>query len=184
MTGPTAKAAEVTYLEEGTHNFTFEDRFNVISQINQTIKAKNPIPLGIDIVMTHGPPYSIFGQADGKDSHRSGCPQLLHAVSRTRPLMYCFGYIHEGDSARMVTWRLDGAIMKLGLPMAVPLKIEHPESNEWWGEQSVLRPDIATQLRIRLRDKLRDNYHDSNEMVGKTKAENSRCCDAVGEYIS
>lgn len=83
MTGPSAKEAGITYLQEGTHTFTLrngatfkiyaspytagsggwafphkplEDRFNDAAQSNRTSIATNPILSGVDIVMTHGPP--------------------------------------------------------------------------------------------------------------------------------
>lgn len=57
----------------------------------------------VDIVMTHGPPrgildYSHFGE-------QGGCPFLFEAVVRARPRMHCFGHIHEGWGAKLVTWR-------------------------------------------------------------------------------
>jgi hypothetical protein len=32
-----------------------------------------------------------------------GCTALLHAVSRAKPLFYCFGHIHEAYRAREIT---------------------------------------------------------------------------------
>lgn len=89
MTGTLAKEAGITSLEEGTYTFTltngakftvyaspytsgsggwafpyqsFEDRFNDPNQTatNRTSIATNPIRLGVDIVMTHGPPCLIL----------------------------------------------------------------------------------------------------------------------------
>ncbi|KAM3082305.1 hypothetical protein ACMFMG_004749 [Clarireedia jacksonii] len=134
MTGPMAKQAGITYLEEGTHTFTLksgssfnvyaspytvgsggwafpyksnEDRFNAPNQTaaNKISVSENPIPLGVHIVMTHGPPYSILDQVDGQNL---GCPNLLRAISRVRPMMHCFGHIHEGHGANIVTWMPDG----------------------------------------------------------------------------
>ncbi|APA13055.1 hypothetical protein SS1G_08560 [Sclerotinia sclerotiorum 1980 UF-70] len=104
MTGQSAKDAGVTYLKEGTHTFTLkngakftlyaspytcgsmgfqyqinEDRFNYATQVapGQTSIATNPIPEGVDIVMTHGPPHTILDQVDGE---YKGCRNLLRAV--------------------------------------------------------------------------------------------------------
>jgi hypothetical protein len=134
MRGPLAKAAGVTYLDEGTHTFklsngtTFkiyvspyqpvfgewafmygrnEDRFNLQHQTtpNVTSIATNPIPdfgsEGVNIVMTHGPPKSILDHCPDGDV---GCENLLGAVSRARPLLHCFGHVHEGYGAKIVTW--------------------------------------------------------------------------------
>ena len=52
------------------------------------------IPSGIDVLVTHGPPY---GHGDrtwrGVDA---GCRDLLAAAARVRPRMHIFGHIHEG----------------------------------------------------------------------------------------
>lgn len=160
MTGPLAKAAGVTYLEEGTHTFTLKngakftvyaspytpgsggwgfpyqalgDRFNTSTQAapNKISIATNPIPSrGIDIVMTHGPPHSILDQVD----HQSlGCPNLLRAVGRARPLMHCFGHIHEGHGANIVTWKADGSVKdpSSATPLETEQINEYPYANEW-----------------------------------------------------
>jgi Icc-related predicted phosphoesterase len=157
MTGPSAKKAGITYVQEGTYTFTLsngatlrvyaspytagsggwafpyeplEDRFNDAKQTNQTSIAKNPISSGVDIVMTHGPPHSILDQVDGQNL---GCPNLLHAVSRTRPLMHCFGHIHEGHGANIVTWKPDGSVKDplLATPLETEQINEYPYANEW-----------------------------------------------------
>lgn len=51
-------------------------------------------------MMTHGPPRGIL-------DHALGCENLLRAAGRARPLMYCFGHIHEGYGAEVVTWKDD-----------------------------------------------------------------------------
>ena len=134
MTGPLAKAAGVTYLEEGLHTFTLksgatftiytspytpefcdwgfpyernEDRFNPSQHVAPNVNCitKNPIPdfPGVDILMTHGPPEDIL---DLTFNHANvGCRALLRATSRARPLLYCFGHIHEAYGAQVVTWK-------------------------------------------------------------------------------
>lgn len=159
MTGPLAKEAGVRYLEEGTYDFTLsngakfsvyaspytpgsggwvfpyqkhEDRFNSPSQTlpGCTSIATHPIPPHIDIVMTHGPPSSILDQVDGQNL---GCPNLLRAVSRTRPLMHCFGHVHEGHGANIVTWKPDGSVKdpSSATPLETEQINEYPYVNEW-----------------------------------------------------
>lgn len=50
----------------------------------------------VDIVMTHGPPKGIMDRTDS--GQRAGCQHLFKAIARAqdRPLMHCFGRIHEG----------------------------------------------------------------------------------------
>jgi Icc-related predicted phosphoesterase len=157
MTGQAAKDAGITYLQEGTRTFTLssgaklkvyaspytsgsggwafpyqpqEDRFNDSNQTIRTSIATNPIPSGVDIVMTHGPPYSILDQVDGQNL---GCPNLLRAVSRTKPLMHCFGHIHEGHGANVVTWKADGSVKdpSAATPLETEQINEYPYTNEW-----------------------------------------------------
>jgi len=134
MTGPLAKEAGVTYLEEGLHSFELkngakftiyaspytpefcdfgfpyerdEDRFNVEGQVAKGVKsiATNPVPdfPGCQIMMTHGPPKGIMDK--NYSDLECGCDNLMRAVARAKPLLYCFGHIHEGYGASLVTWK-------------------------------------------------------------------------------
>lgn len=121
MTGPLAAEAGVTYLNEGTHTFnlcngaTFtiyvspytpifgdwafaypqsEDRFGPPS-------ATAHIPSSVDIVMTHGP---LKGILDFCPNGSVGCPHLWRALRRAKPLMHCFGHIHEGYGIEEIEW--------------------------------------------------------------------------------
>lgn len=136
MTGPLAKEAGVTYLEEGINTFTLtngakftiytspyqpeycgwafpyernEDRFNPPQHVLPNVKCitENPVPdfPGIDIMMTHGPPEYILDVVH--TGANVGCRALMRAVSRARPLLYCFGHIHEAHGAKLVTWKDD-----------------------------------------------------------------------------
>jgi predicted phosphohydrolase len=57
------------------------------------------IPNGIDILMTHGPPY---GHGDLVPAHyqnfpqAAGCLELLKRVIEVKPKIHFFGHIHEG----------------------------------------------------------------------------------------
>ena len=65
------------------------------------------IPPGTDIVVTHGPPEGVLDRVGGR---RAGCPDLFAAVARARPRLHCFGHIHVGWGAKLVTWRGDGVL--------------------------------------------------------------------------
>ncbi|KAK3052090.1 hypothetical protein LTR09_006682 [Extremus antarcticus] len=91
-----------------------EDRFNTSeSSLGDAVNvATNPIPSfdnaegPIDICITHGPPYKILDEVD-RGNVPVGCPHLLKAIMRARPLVHCFGHIHEGWGGVKVTWSHD-----------------------------------------------------------------------------
>ncbi|KAK8110248.1 uncharacterized protein PG998_006705 [Apiospora kogelbergensis] len=58
------------------------------------------------VVITHGPPHGIMDYTDSKQ--RAGCPQLFAAVARAKPLLHCFGHIHEAWGVKLVSWRNSG----------------------------------------------------------------------------
>ncbi|KAL8911740.1 MAG: hypothetical protein Q9171_003132 [Xanthocarpia ochracea] len=130
MTGSLAQEAGVTYLTEGTHNFLLSnganftiytspwtpeygdwafgykhnhDRFNNPLQTSAAVAstAQNPILENTYIVMTHGPPKGIL---DRCPQGNVGCPNLLTAIQRVKPLMHCFGHIHESHGFKIVDW--------------------------------------------------------------------------------
>jgi Icc-related predicted phosphoesterase len=52
------------------------------------------IPEGVDVLITHGPPFGILDQvSNGK---HVGDPDLLEAVKRIKPKLHVFGHIHSG----------------------------------------------------------------------------------------
>ncbi|KAK5122586.1 hypothetical protein LTR85_003849 [Meristemomyces frigidus] len=89
-----------------------DDRFNV--QVPQGVQriAENPLPNHVDIVMTHGPPRGILDSVPSREHagtvEHLGCDALLRAIERSRPLMHCFGHLHEGYGAEMEQWRACG----------------------------------------------------------------------------
>lgn len=66
--------------------------------------AENPIPdwPNVDIVMTHGPPTHILDVTERGD--HVGCHHLLRALARARPMLHCFGHIHEGWGVERGVW--------------------------------------------------------------------------------
>ncbi len=57
----------------------------------------NRIPLHTNVLVTHGPPYSILDRCDN-GSHGFGSVgdlELLGATERVRPSLHVFGHIHE-----------------------------------------------------------------------------------------
>ncbi|KAH7108270.1 Metallo-dependent phosphatase [Auriculariales sp. MPI-PUGE-AT-0066] len=57
------------------------------------------IPLGTDILVTHGPPaFHLDGE------WHSGCRALLNALWSLRPRLHVFGHIHVARGVEEVTW--------------------------------------------------------------------------------
>jgi Icc-related predicted phosphoesterase len=63
------------------------------------IRAKwDLIPAGIDVLVTHGPPFGLGDRTiEGDDV---GCEDLLAAIGRIRPRHHVCGHIHEGWGMR------------------------------------------------------------------------------------
>lgn len=55
------------------------------------------IPAGTQVLVTHGPPLG-HGDFVPRGVH-AGCPDLLAALSRVRPVYHVFGHVHEGHGA-------------------------------------------------------------------------------------
>ena len=132
--GEEARTHGIRFLDEGVHHFVLkngakfsvyaspyqpefynwafayerdEDRYNPGEPVHR-FQAPNPIPSfpEIDIVMTHGPPLNILDEVNNSfsDSSNVGCANLLRAIKRCRPLLHCFGHIHEAWGAKVVDW--------------------------------------------------------------------------------
>ncbi len=58
------------------------------------IKATwDQIPEGLDVLITHGPPYHVL---DWVGKERVGCQDLRDALDRAQPKVHVFGHIHSG----------------------------------------------------------------------------------------
>lgn len=128
-TGSAAQEQGIRYLSEGVHTITLADgrSFNIYAspytpkfggrwafqyppaqdRYDPKTAAPNaqPIPSNtrIDIVMTHCPPKFLLDEC-GNGSN-GGCEHLLKALRRCRPLLHCFGHIHESYGAQIIEWQ-------------------------------------------------------------------------------
>ncbi|KAF2115612.1 Metallo-dependent phosphatase-like protein [Lophiotrema nucula] len=88
--------------------FRNQDRFNPphAATPGAVPIATNPVPdfPAIDVMMTHGPPMNIRDEVRFSGGH-VGCEHLLRAARRCKPRLHCFGHIHEGWGAELVTWK-------------------------------------------------------------------------------
>ncbi|KAI1129176.1 ser/Thr protein phosphatase family protein [Nemania abortiva] len=110
------EAPGITFLDEGTHKFTLNNGASMTVYASPYTPSTDGNTLqyhpdtghdfaiedNTDIVITHGPPLGIM---DRTYQGRAGCANLFKAVARVRPLLHCFGHIHEEWGARFVTWR-------------------------------------------------------------------------------
>lgn len=53
------------------------------------------IPMGLDVLITHGPPYGILDQTTAGGKHL-GSVELLKTVKAKKPRVHTFGHIHGG----------------------------------------------------------------------------------------
>ena len=81
-----------------------EDRFNPQSESGWANGAENPVPdfPCVDVMVTHGPPKGILDVTNRGEI--VGCQRLMRAVERARPLLHCFGHIHEGWGVGRMDW--------------------------------------------------------------------------------
>ncbi|KAK2590708.1 hypothetical protein QQS21_011602 [Conoideocrella luteorostrata] len=77
----------------GNWGFQYQDREDHVFNIEQ----------GTDVVISHGPPHGVLDRT--MERQRLGCPDLFAAVARQQPLLHCFGHVHRGWGAKMVSWR-------------------------------------------------------------------------------
>lgn len=112
-----ARAAGVIFLDEGNHRFILENSAILTVYASPWTPSLGDwgfqyppvhghsfeITKGTDLVVTHEPPKGVMDYTENKQ--RAGCPNLFGAVARARPRLHCFGHIHEGWGAKLVTWR-------------------------------------------------------------------------------
>ena len=60
------------------------------------------IPEGVDVVVTHGPPYSVLDATLRRDHQYELCGDsaLFKAIARVQPSLCCFGHIHSTGEIR------------------------------------------------------------------------------------
>ena len=111
-----AREAGIYFLDEGTHHFVLENGASLTvyaSPYTPSVgdwgfqyhpRTHHDFSIGTaDVAITHGPPLGILDHTIS--GQRAGCPTLFAAVARARPRLHCFGHIHEGWGAKVVTWR-------------------------------------------------------------------------------
>jgi Icc-related predicted phosphoesterase len=62
------------------------------------------IPVGVDVLVTHGPPAGIGDLVHGRST---GCAELRRRLDEVAPALHMFGHIHEDGGA----WRLGRSVI-------------------------------------------------------------------------
>jgi Icc-related predicted phosphoesterase len=82
------------------------------------------IPVGLDVLITHGPPYGILDEVSRGEN--VGSCSLLEEVKRKKPRFHVFGHIHEARGYRhcehtdfLNVASLDENYEELGEPMII-----------------------------------------------------------------
>jgi len=103
-----AKAANIVFLDEGTHRFTLANGASLTVYASPYTPSVSDwgfqyhpqeghdwaIGSEVDVVVTHGPPKGVLDYTDSRQ--RAGSDSLFAAVARAKPQMHCFGHVHEG----------------------------------------------------------------------------------------
>ncbi|KAA1466626.1 Metallo-dependent phosphatase [Dentipellis sp. KUC8613] len=63
------------------------------------------IPPKTDILLTHGPPYTVLDE--NLDGVSVGCEALLARLPAVKPRLHVFGHIHEGHGVQVGEWVTD-----------------------------------------------------------------------------
>ncbi len=112
-----AEDADIRFLDEGTHRFILENGAALIVYASPYTPSLSDwgfqyhpqeghefsIETGTDVAMTHCPPRGVLDLTYSRK--RAGSAELFAAVARTRPVLHCYGHIHEAWGAKLVTWR-------------------------------------------------------------------------------
>jgi 3',5'-cyclic AMP phosphodiesterase CpdA len=112
--------SEITYLEhesvkvnvKGAEISIFGSPFSIAAgekqwafqyPASQAETVWSAIPSDTAILVTHTPP---IGHLDASEHWvRGGCPALLGALLRTKPLLHVCGHCHQGRGGRVIRWK-------------------------------------------------------------------------------
>jgi Icc-related predicted phosphoesterase len=84
----------------------FNDWYFMADRGDEMRKKLDSIPTGIDILVSHGPPYGILDQINkGTDEEpkmvSQGCRDLIVKINQIKPKINLFGHLHENGSKRI-----------------------------------------------------------------------------------
>ncbi|MDF1739592.1 MAG: metallophosphatase domain-containing protein [Verrucomicrobiales bacterium] len=67
---------------------------------DQLIERWRQIPTGVDILITHTPPYGFLDVPSSGDVHL-GCPHLQDELQRIQPQLHVFGHVHASHGTHV-----------------------------------------------------------------------------------
>jgi len=90
------------------------------------------VPSGVDVLVTHGPPFGILDQV-ARGGLSVGCEALLEALPRIHPKLHVFGHIHEAYGAvrRAGTLYVNASVCDLRYDPVQPPVVVDAEGSEW-----------------------------------------------------
>ncbi|HZU99952.1 MAG TPA: metallophosphoesterase [Planctomycetota bacterium] len=100
--------------------------FNLPRDSDELREVWSRIPVGTDVLVTHGPPHGIMDRPWGKASP-AGCALLRERVREVKPRVHIFGHIHAGYGKHHEegTWFLNVALCDESYePVQPPLVID------------------------------------------------------------
>jgi Icc-related predicted phosphoesterase len=65
-------------------------------------KHWNAIPDDVDVLITHETPYTILDYVPWSNKHEGSASLYSEVVGRIKPMIHCFGHIHEGYGIRII----------------------------------------------------------------------------------
>ncbi len=81
------------------------------------------IPVGVDVLITHGPPEGILDRTNRGES--AGCRDLFNRVFEVKPRLHVFGHIHEAAGRSDIDDIIFvNASWQAGQPTAVVVELE------------------------------------------------------------
>ena len=147
-----ARQDNVKYLTEGEYTFDLENGAKLRVYASQFTpkyeewgfqyvgKHDFDIPAGVDIAMTHGPPKRVLDYVPFSNSD-AGCEHLFAAVHAAKPMIHCFGHIHEGWGAYLARWKEDS-----GQPATRELAVDETASKTLQNLDSLSSSAAASEL--------------------------------------
>jgi Icc-related predicted phosphoesterase len=78
------------------HDWAFNYRFDEAEAL------WSQIPVGTDILVTHGPSFAVLDQVIRAPNPRVGCPVLRDHIQRVKPKYHLAGHIHEQYGQQLV----------------------------------------------------------------------------------